>query len=64
MDAYENAINYIKSTLIFDIVATLPQIASALSIKFIPFKIIRLYQLWLLHYPLEVLIRVYYADKD
>ena len=63
-DTYEMAINYMRSTLILDVVALLPQVASGLNAKFLPFKIIRLYQTWLLHYPLEVLVRMWHEDKD
>ena len=64
LDPYDVAIGYMRSTLIFDIASSLPQIASAMNPKFLPFKIIRLYQVWLLHYPLEVIVRIIYQDKD
>ena len=61
LDAYEVTVNYIKSTLIFDLVALLPQLVTGLNPTFVWFKIIRLYQVDLLHYPLETLINIYYS---
>ena len=63
-DIYENAILYIKSTLILDVISSLPQLASGLDNSFVPLKIIRLYQVWLLHYPLEVLVQLHYSKSD
>ena len=54
----EAALRYMKSTLIFDLTATLPQMASLMNQKFAFLKIIRLYQLWLLHYPVEVAVNI------
>ena len=64
LDVYEIATQYIKSTLILDVVSTLPQVASGLNNRFVPFKIIRLYQTWLLYYPLETLVRILYRNRD
>ena len=56
-DPYDIAVAYIKSTLALDVFATLPQVASGLDIKFVPFKIIRLLNyLWALHYPFEAIV--------
>ena len=55
---------YFKSTLILDIISTLPQIVSGLNTKFVPLKLIRLYQIWLLHYPFQLLVEICYANKD
>ena len=63
-DIYENAILYIKSTLILDLVASIPQLASGLNPNFVPLKIIRIYQIWLLHYPLEELVQVIFSKSD
>lgn len=63
-DIYENAMAYFKSTLILDIISTLPQIVSGLNTKFVPLKLIRLYQIWLLHYPFQALIEIWCARKD
>ena len=65
VDTYENAVAYIKSTLIIDVIATLPQIASGLDKKFVPFKICRLFNyLWALHYPFEILVQCFYSSRD
>lgn len=64
LDVYENAINYAKSTLILDVMSTLPQVASGLNNSFVWFKIIRLYQYDLLHYPLEALVNIFYSQKE
>ena len=65
VDTYEIAIAYIKSTFVFDVIATLPQVASGLNQKFLPFKIVRLFNyLWALHYPFEALVQICYSDKD
>jgi len=63
-DVYENAIAYFKSHLILDAVALLPQIASGLDNKFVPLKLIRIYQIYLLHYPLQAMLEIGYAKKD
>ena len=42
-DAYEVAVNYIKSTLILDVLAVAPQLVTGLNPNFAAFKIIRLY---------------------
>ena len=63
LDVYEVAINYMKSTLILDVLATLPQVASGLKNTFVWLKIIRLYEVWLLHYPLEALVNMIYSQK-
>ena len=63
-DAFEAAVDYIKSTLIFDVLSTLPQVASAMNPQFTPFKIIRIYELDLLHYPFEQMICICYQAKD
>ena len=63
-DSYEIAVNYIKSTLILDLLASLPQVASDLNNSFVPIKIVRIYQVGLLHYPLEVLVDVIYAQQE
>ena len=62
-DAYDIAINYIKSTMILDVFASLPQVASGLNNSFVFLKIIRIYQVWLLHYPLEVVVNILYREK-
>ena len=64
-DTYEIAVAYIKSTLIIDLIATLPQLTSGLGVKFIPFKILRLINyLWALHYPYEAFVHGFQSGKD
>ena len=63
-DIYENAINYMKSYLLVDLVACLPQIASGLKVQFAPLKLIRIYQVQLLHFPLEGLVEIIYNKSD
>ena len=43
VDVYENAMAYFKSTLILDVISTLPQVASGLDNKFTALKLVRLY---------------------
>ena len=57
-DPMEAALRYMKSTMILDVVATLPQMASLMNQKFAFLKIIRLYQIWLLHYPIELALKI------
>ena len=64
VDVYENAVNYIKSTLILDFIATFPQVASGLNPQLVFLKILRIYELWLLHYPLEKLVHAVYSKSD
>ena len=42
----------------------LPQLASGLGPKTLPLKMIRIYEIWLLHYPLEALFSVIYPSSD
>lgn len=63
-DIYENAIAYIKSTLILDLISTFPQVVSGLGNEVVPLKILRLYQVWLLHYPFEAIVNYFYARRD
>ena len=63
-DSYENAIQYIKTNLILDVTSLLPQVASGLALRFVPLKILRLYQIELLHYPLEVIVAWRYNKRD
>lgn len=55
-DSFEKAIVYVKSTMIFDISATLPQVASGLNPRFAYLKNIRIYKIAMLHYPVELLL--------
>lgn len=64
MDSFEAAVNYMKSTLILDVMSTLPQVASGMNPTFAIFKNIRIYQIWLLHFPYEFTIRTCYTKKD
>ena len=63
-DTYELAQAYIKSTLILDVIATLPQILSGINPSFAYFKIVRIYDLSLLHYPMEIIFKMHYSDRD
>lgn len=53
-----------KSYFILDLCISVPQIASGLGSKFTYLKIIRLYNLELLHYPFMALINLLYRNKD
>ena len=57
-DCMEAALRYMRSTMILDVVATLPQMASLMNQKFAFLKIIRVYQIWLLHYPIEIALNI------
>lgn len=50
--------------MILDVTATLPQVASLLSYNAVILKVLRLYQLWLLHYPVELALNVYLSNRD
>ena len=63
-DPYDVAVQYIKSTMLLDIMATLPQAASNLDVKFIILKNIRLFKIALLHYPVELLLTNYFSQRD
>ena len=63
-EAMEAAVRYMRSTMILDVAATLPQIASLMKQKFAFLKIIRLYQIWLLHYPVEVAVNIHLRKWD
>ena len=39
----EAALNYVKTTMVLDVVATLPQLASLMSQKFAFLKVLRIY---------------------
>ena len=62
-DVYEVAVNYMKTILILDAAATLPQAASGLNNNFLWFKIIRLYMYELLHYPFEAIVNATFSQK-
>lgn len=61
-DGYEVALAYIRSTFMLDVLATAPQIMSFMDVKFIGFKIVRLFKITLLHYPLDLLVSVYFKE--
>ena len=63
-DPYDAVVNYIRTTLILDLVATAPQLASGMGWKWTVLKNIRLYQISLLHFPVEILIEKWYTTKD
>ena len=63
-DLFDNAIAYLKSSFIFDLISTLPQVASGLSQRFMYLKFIRIYNFKLLHYPLEAFVRFYLSNSD
>lgn len=58
------ALMYMKSTFALDVVATLPQVASFMDAKFVVWKLIRLYMIAKLHYPLEFLIQSCLSSSD
>ena len=63
-DTYEIAVAYLKSSFIFDVISSLPQVASGLDEKFLPFKIFRIFNyIWALHYPFEAFVQFYYSGK-
>ena len=64
MDFYDHVISYFKSYFILDLISTLPQSASGLSPRFLPLKMIRIYSIWLLHYPFEALVNVCSRSTD
>ena len=56
-DSYEIAVAYLKSSFIFDVISVIPQVASGLDEKFLPFKIFRIFNyVWALHYPFEAFV--------
>ena len=63
-DTYEVAVAYIKSDLIKDVLALLPQLLTALDPKFAVFKLIRIYQYMWLHYPLESFIKLVLHKRE
>jgi len=63
-DSFEKAIIYMKSTMLFDLCATLPQTASGLSPGFTYLKNIRIYNISLLHYPVELLLLNIFSQRD
>lgn len=57
-DVYEVFVSYVKSNLILDVVSTLPQVMSGLDNFFVMLKIIRIYRVSMLHYPLELIVTI------
>lgn len=64
MDSFEAAVYYMKTTLILDVMATLPQVSSGMNPTFIVFKNIRIYSIWLLHFPYEFIMKTCFTEKD
>ena len=55
-DRYTTTTNYLKSTFMLDLIANLPQILSMMNPTITFLKNLRLYQISLLHYPVNLLI--------
>lgn len=62
-DSYEVALNYIRSSLLLDVIATLPQIASFLDVKFTFLKIVRIHMITKLHYPFDLCLSKYLKES-
>ena len=52
-DTYTSAVKYIRSTLILDALACLPQLLWFMDPNYAFLKNIRLYQIWLLYHPMK-----------
>ena len=63
LDAYETAVRYIKTTFILDAIATLPQVTSFMNPQYAPLKFFRIFEIMLLHYPFELLIKGIWGQR-
>ena len=63
-DQYDIAVNYIRSTLILDLLASLPQLISGINPYFVIFKFIRFHKRKLLYYPCEEIVSLFCAYRE
>ena len=63
-DFYDTAVAYIKSTLILDILASLPQLVTGIQPSVVIFKFIRIYRKNLLYYPFEAMVKHTCKNRD
>ena len=61
-DVYEVFVEYAQSTLIIDLISVLPQLLSGLDPKFLWFKIVRIYEIDMLHFALSKIMRRVYHN--
>ena len=64
IDVYEVFVEYAQSNLILDLISVLPQILSGLDSKYVFFKIVRIYEIDMLHYALTKIMRRIYAIQS
>ena len=62
-DFYDIFIDYLRSTMILDLIATVPQVFGGMSTKFAFLKIIRVYEINMLHFCFSKLIRYLKGQK-
>ena len=58
-DQYDNAVAYMKSAFIIDLIAFIPSTLSGLNPCLVVFKFVRLHQTELLYYPLKAIIHLF-----
>ena len=64
-DVYEVFVEYAQSNLILDLISSLPQLLSGLDSKFLWFKIVRIYEIDMLHFALaKIMRRIYHNQSD
>ena len=64
-DVYEVFVEYAQSNLILDLVSVLPNTLSGLDSKFIFLKIVRIYEIDMLHFALaKIMRRIYHNQSD
>ena len=65
IDVYEVFVEYAQSNLILDLISSLPQLLSGLDQNFLWFKIVRIYEVDMLHFALAKIMRkVYHFQSD
>ena len=64
IDVYEVFVEYVQSNLIWDLISLLPSVLSGLDPKFIFLKIVRLYEVEMLHYAIAQLYRKIYHERS
>ena len=61
IDVYEVFVEYVQSNMILDLISSLPQVLSGLDAKFLWLKIVRIYEIDMLHFALaKIMRRVYH----
>ena len=64
-DVLEVFVEYVQSNMILDLVSVLPQVLSGLDSKFLWLKIVRIYEIDMLHFALaKIMRRVYRIQSD